>query len=125
MALDFAGKRRILPYRLMRAKLIVIFRIASQESAKVCFIDDDAVVDALASDRSDQAFCVSILPWRSGRGGFVSDPHGAQSYLHEFAKDAVTITDKITRRLVPWKRLGNLPCNPFRRGMPSDVAPDN
>ena len=51
LALDFAGKRRILPYRMMCAELIVIFRIASQESAKVCFIDDDAVVEGKRCER--------------------------------------------------------------------------
>ena len=109
----------------MRSQFIIIFCIASQEPAKLCFFDDDAVVDALASNRANQAFGVRILPWGPGRGGFVSDPHGAQSLLHAFAKDAVTVTDKITRRLVAWKRLGNLPCNPFRRRMPGDVAPGN
>ena len=62
----------------MRSEFIVVFSIASQEPAKVCFIDDDSLVDARASDRPDQAFGIRILPWGSGRGGFVSDPHGEQ-----------------------------------------------
>ena len=61
----------------MRAQLIVLFCIASQEPVKVCFIVCDAVVDALAMNLTDQAPGVCILPRRSGRGGFIPDPHGA------------------------------------------------
>jgi hypothetical protein len=91
----------------------------------MCFIEYDGMVDALATDRADQALGVCILPRRSGSGGFVPDPHGAKSFLHQHAKNAVTIPDKITRRFLPWKRLCDLPGNPFRRGFPGYVAPDN
>ena len=91
----------------------------------MCFIEYDAMVDALATDRADQALGVCILPRRSGRSGFVPDPHGAQSFIHHNAENAVTVADEVTRRLVPWKSLCDLPGNPLRRGIPGVIAPDN
>ena len=110
---------------MMRAEFIVIFCIASQEPAKVCFIEYDAMVDARATDRADQTLGVCILPRRSGRGGFIPDPNGAQWFLHQKTEDAVTVVDKITLRFVPRKSLCDLPGDPFRRGIPGYVAPDN
>jgi len=34
---------------------------------------DDMVVDALATDRSDQPLGKAVLPWRTGRNRFVAD----------------------------------------------------
>jgi hypothetical protein len=59
----------------MRAEFVVILCIASQEPAKVCFIEYDAVIDALATDRADQALGVRILP----RGPSLSDWAGTST----------------------------------------------
>ena len=37
----------------------------------------DDMVDALATDRSDQPFGKAVLPWRTGRNRFVADAHGS------------------------------------------------
>jgi hypothetical protein len=108
----------------VRAEVVIVMRIAPQDLAQVSPADDNAVIDALPADRTDQAFGKRILPRRSGRGWFVPDSHGAQTPLHQIAIDAVTVTDKVTRRFVPWKSLGDLLRNPFRRGMAGDIAPD-
>jgi hypothetical protein len=45
----------------VRAKPIVVLGIVAQQIAQVALIDDDQVVQAIPSDRSDQA----LLPWRA------------------------------------------------------------
>jgi hypothetical protein len=104
--------------------VVIVTCIAPQDSAEVRLADDGAVIEALTADRPNQAFRNSVLPRRSGRGRFVPDTHRAQAPPHHIAIDRVTVTDKVPRRFVPWERLGDLPRNPFRRGMPGDAAPD-
>ncbi len=88
----------------MRAEVVIVTRVAPENPAEVRLADDDAVVKALPAHRADQAFGKSVLPRRSGRGRLVPDSHGAQAPLHHIAKDAVTVTDKVGTRFVPWER---------------------
>src|SRR5436853_2437424 len=57
------------------------------------------MVDALASDRSDQPFGEAVLPRRAWGDGLVADAHGAQSVRDGSAIDAIQITDQVARRL--------------------------
>src|SRR5437762_5520363 len=56
------------------------------------------MVDALASDRSDQPFGEAVLPRRAWGDGLVADAHGAQSVRDGSAIDAILITDQVARR---------------------------
>jgi len=49
------------------------------------------MVDALASDRSDQPFGEAVLPRRAWGDGLVADAHGAQSVRDGSAIDAIPI----------------------------------
>ena len=51
----------------------------------------DHMVDALASDRSDQSFGEAVLPRRAWSDRFVADPHGAQSVPDGSAVDLIPI----------------------------------
>src|SRR5438128_10314135 len=82
------------------------------------------MVDALASDRSDQPFGEAVLPRRAWGDGLVADAHGAQSMRDGSAVDAVPITDQVARRLSPRECFGDLACDPFRGRMGCDVEPD-
>src|SRR5467141_5409636 len=64
------------------------------------------MVDALASDRSDQPFGEAVLPRRAWGDGLVADAHGAQSVRDGSAIDAIPITDHVARRLSPRECLG-------------------
>jgi len=73
------------------------------------------MICALAPDRSDQAFSMSVLPGRAVRGRLVPDPHGADPSLEGTAKCSVVVTDEIFGRRVPWKCFGELAGQPLRR----------
>src|SRR5947208_739032 len=70
------------------------------------------MVRALASDRANQAFDVSVLPRRSERRGSVPDPHRPDTSLERDAKCFVIVANEIFRRAVPWKRFSDLPRQP-------------
>ena len=76
--------------------------------AQVALINDDQVVQAIPSDRSDQAFDVGVLPWRPRCRWSIPDPHGVQPPLENLAKGLVTVSNEMARRPVPGKGLGDL-----------------
>src|SRR5712664_2774055 len=82
------------------------------------------MVDALASDRSDQPFGEAVLPRRAWGDGPVADAHGAQSVRDGSAIDAIPIADQVARRLSPRECFGDLACDPVRGRMGCDVDPD-
>src|SRR5437870_4495559 len=82
------------------------------------------MVDALASDRSDQPFGEAVLPRRAWGDGLVADARGAQSVRDGSAIDAIPITDHVARRLSPRECFGDLACDPVGGRMGCDVDPD-
>src|SRR5205807_1537111 len=55
----------VLPERNMRSRRIVISSVFRKNSSKVLCVEDDQMIRALAADRSDQAFNISVLPGRA------------------------------------------------------------
>src|SRR6266446_816050 len=82
------------------------------------------MVDALASDRSDQPFGKAVLPGRAWGDGLVADAHGAQSVRDGSAIDAIPIADHVARRLSPRECFGDLACDPVPGRTGCDVDPD-
>ena len=58
-----AVKRSILVQRKVRTRSIVIGGVIRQQVAKVRFPQHHDMVEALASNRSDQTFDMTVLPW--------------------------------------------------------------
>jgi hypothetical protein len=53
----------ILAQRQMSASLVVVVHIRPQDSPQVSLPEDDHMVEAFPSDRTDEPFNLSILPW--------------------------------------------------------------
>ena len=73
--LDGAMDRSIFAKRPMSPQLVIINGISRQDAAEVRFAQDNHMVDALASDRSDQPFCEAVLPRRARGDGLVTNAH--------------------------------------------------
>src|SRR5205809_8112592 len=82
------------------------------------------MVDALASDRSDQSFGKAVLPRRAWSDRFVADAHGSQSMPDGNAIDLISIADQVARGLIPRECLCDLTRDPVRCRMRCDVDPD-
>jgi len=82
------------------------------------------MVDALASDRSDQPFSEAVLPRQTWGCGFVTDAHGSHSVHDGGAVDPIPATDQVTPGLIPRECLRDLTCDPVRGRMRRDVDPD-
>src|SRR5213078_4387779 len=82
------------------------------------------MVDALASDRSDQPFGEAVLPRRAWGGGLVTDAHGAQPACDGSAVDSIPIPDQVARSLIPREYFCDLTCDPVRGRIRCGVDPD-
>src|SRR5436309_5555527 len=82
------------------------------------------MVDAFASDRSDQSFGEAVLPRRAWSDWFVADAHGSQSMPDGDGIDLIPIADQVARGLIPRKCLCDLPRDPVRGRMRCDVDLD-
>jgi hypothetical protein len=73
-------------------------------------VERDQMISALAPDRPDQAFSISVLPGRAERRPPVPNAHGSRA-----AKCSVIVTDEIFGRRVPRECFGDLVRQPLRR----------
>jgi hypothetical protein len=71
---SIARAGRILPERKVSPYFIVIGGVFRKNSPKVFRVEHDKMIGALAPDRADQAFSISILPGRAERRGPVVLP---------------------------------------------------
>ena len=78
--------------REVRSGPMVILEVGREDTPEVRLVKDDHVIEALSSDRSDQAFNVRILPWTRRRGDNFRDAHASQSPLKDVAVDVVSIS---------------------------------
>ena len=73
------------------------------------------MIQALAPDRTDQPFSMSILPRRSRRRWPVTDAHKANA-SDKTTIGPITIANEILWRMLPAGRFGELPRNPLAVG---------
>jgi hypothetical protein len=125
-------ERSILVERKMRAHLIVIGPVTCQLIAKVPFPQHHDMVEALAPDRSDQPFNMSVSPrrtWHSRRIDPISrlnmtvlprrawrDRPVANAHSSQSARDRCTIGGVTI--------FGNLSGDPIGGRMSGDIGPD-
>jgi hypothetical protein len=121
--LDGARHRRILVQRQVRASLIVVFCVRSKHMAKVQLAEYDNVVEAVPSDRADQPFRMSVLPWRSWGGRPIPNAHCPKTPDEDVAINAVPIANDVSRGLLPAECLGELTSDPFGTRMRGYTQP--
>src|SRR3954452_5130462 len=85
----------------------------------------DQVIKAFASDRADQSFGVTVLPWRSRRCRSVANAHRSDSARKCLSVDPVPITGEIVWRALPTTCLRDLLGDPFGTRMRCDGEPQN
>jgi hypothetical protein len=68
---------------------------------KVPFAKYNDMVKTIPPDRSDEPLCTSVLPWRSWRDGPIPYAHRPKSADKDTAKDAIPVTNDVSRRLLP------------------------
>ena len=81
------------------------------------FTKDQHMIQALAAKRPDQAFNIWVLPGRPRCDRAVANPHPSHPVRESLSVNTIIVADQIARRRIPRKCLGDLLCQPLRRGM--------
>jgi len=66
---------------------------------KMLLAEDDDMIKALPSDRTNKPFRIAVLPCRLSRNRSISNPHRPKPPDKRFAVGAVAIANEISRRL--------------------------
>ena len=68
-------RRRVLVDRKVRASVVIVGRVRSQQMAEMPLAEHDNVVQTFPPDRTDRPFAISVLPRRSRRGWPIPNAH--------------------------------------------------
>src|SRR3954449_5276044 len=88
---------------------VVILLVRAQHVPQMPLTEHDYMIEALASDRADQSFSVTVLPRRSRRCRSVANAHRANAARKCLAVDTVAITNEVVRHRFPPAGLADLP----------------
>jgi hypothetical protein len=86
---------RIFVQRQVRAGSIVVVGIGAKYAAQMGLAENDQMVQALSSDRSDQPFNVGVLPGRTGCRGTISGPVGP-----EFSSQLIMLKESFRKVII-------------------------
>lgn len=75
------------------------------------------VVKVLPSDRTDQPFGISVLPWEVRRCRPVTNAHGSKSSDEDLTIGPIPVTDQGAGSLFPTAGFRDLICDPFCSGV--------
>ena len=90
-------------------------------SVKGSFVENDHMIEALATNRPDHAFHVGSLPWRSGCRQHFLDSQICNLLSQLGPEYSVPVTEQIFGHLVEWKCLPQLLRRSLGRRMSGDV----
>ena len=96
---------------------VVIVHIRKEHMAQVSFAEDDDMIKTFPSDRANQSFCMSILPWRLGAVGRSRMPMARSGFVARMCRISLGVLKGIDdRRFQP----GALSC--FSNIIPRDAV---
>src|SRR5208283_145174 len=109
----------------MCAGAVIVNKVTLQQTAKMPLTEDHNMVQALATNRSDQPFRVSILPGTPGCDDNFFHAQRLEATTKLVAVDRVTITDQVMLGVTIRKGFHNLLSSPFRGRMFRDAEMKN
>src|SRR6188472_306717 len=92
---------------------VVILPVRAQHMAQMALAKHDHMIEALASDRADQSFSVTVLPRRSRRRRSVANANRANAPRKCLTVDPVAITNEVGRHRLPYAGLADLSGDAF------------
>ena len=115
--LDGSGNGCVFFQRKMRPTTLVVFEVALQNSTQPGLMEDNDVIQALSSNRSDQSLEIGMLPRTLGRSQDFLNAHPFR-HLAEFQPvRSVAIAQQILQRMVPRKCFQKLSGGPLCGGV--------
>ena len=100
---------------------MVVIEIAGDDAPEVAFVQNNDVIEAVASQGSDEPLHERVLPRTSRCAKDLLDPHALDPSLKCAAVDRIAVPKQVSRRAVPWKGFDDLLPGPQRGRMLGDV----
>ena len=120
-AMHASGRWRVFRQREMRARFVIVRKIAGQDSAQMLLAEYHHVVQAVAPDGANQPLCIRVLPGTGRRRQDLADTHASDSLAERLTVDRIAIAQQPAGRRVIRKRLNDLLRGPGGRRMRRDV----
>jgi hypothetical protein len=92
----------------MGTKAVVIGEIRGEHASKMSVVEDDDLIEHLATDTPDEPLAVGILPGTARGDLHFFDAHVLDALLEHYTVDRVPIPEEIARRSIPGKRIDDL-----------------
>src|SRR5438105_351800 len=105
--------RRVFLETEMRAAAMVVAEVRRQDAAQMRGVQDDQLIETLATNGSDQPFDERVLPGTCGTGHDLCDRHAGHAALERVAVNAVSIAWQPAWGSVVRKRFDDLLSRPF------------
>src|ERR1700716_2846650 len=86
-------RRRVLVDRKVRASLVIVGRVRSQQMAEMPLAEHDNVVKTFPPDRTDRPFTMSVLPRRSRRGWPIPNAHRPKAADEDVTVEGVAVSN--------------------------------
>jgi hypothetical protein len=115
---------RVLGEREMGPRVVVVRQIGSQDAAQTGFVQDDDVIETLATNGTDYSLGIRVLPRGTRSSANLLDAHGSRR-LCDGCKRMIAIVHEIARRYILGKGLTELLGCPRRSGMRGDRNMDD
>jgi hypothetical protein len=119
---DSGDTGRVTGVSLLRARCVraqVVREVVREHAVKALCVHHDHVIEAVASDRADDAFRVGVLPRRPRRYSHRLHVHAGDG-SRDAGKDRIAIVNQISRRFILRKGIAQLLRGPSRRRMLGD-----
>src|SRR6478672_7039500 len=89
----------------MRSRVVIIAQVAFKNAAEMFVVDDDHMIEAFATEASDQSLHVRILPRTSWSRPYLLNSHSLNSVLEILPVNSISIANQIARRQIVGKSL--------------------
>ena len=119
--LDSAGVRAIHIERKMGTKSVIIGDVCGEHSSEMPGVEDDDMIEHIATDTPDEPLAVGILPWTARGDLHFFDAQVFDALLERQTVDRVAISQQATWDGIPRKCLDDLLGSPLCDGMVGDV----
>ena len=116
-ALNRSRFRSVFAERQMGTASMVVFDEHPEPATQISLTEYDHVVEAFASNRSNDPFDVCPLPWRARSRQYLLDAHGFDLLDELTTEDAVAVSEHIAGFAVPRECLSELLNRPLGCGM--------
>src|ERR1700747_97894 len=105
----------------MRSRVVIIAQVAFKNAAEMFVVDDDHMIEAFATEGTDQSLHVRILPRTSWSRRYLLNSYSLNSGLEVVPVNSISIENQTARRQIVGKSFDDLLCRPFCSRMFGDV----